>query len=98
MHTNNDEVICPNCVTQFRAIPVNVQQELSELTQKQGQQFREFIRVGNKLAALEAENSELRKDAERYRFLRDNPAFQIEYTGELTLDQHVDEAMLEAKP
>ena len=23
---NNDEVICPNCCTQFRAIPVNVQQ------------------------------------------------------------------------
>jgi hypothetical protein len=23
---NNDEVICPNCVHQFRAIPVNVQQ------------------------------------------------------------------------
>jgi len=25
MEVNNDEVICPNCVTQFRAIPVNVQ-------------------------------------------------------------------------
>jgi hypothetical protein len=23
---NNDQVICPNCVHQFRAIPVNVQQ------------------------------------------------------------------------
>jgi hypothetical protein len=27
---NYDEVICPNCVTQFRAIPVNVQIEISE--------------------------------------------------------------------
>jgi len=32
-------------------------------------------------------------DAERYRFLRDNPDFQIEYTGELTLDEHIDKAM-----
>lgn len=29
---NYDEVICPNCVTQFRAIPVNVQNELRALT------------------------------------------------------------------
>ena len=27
---NNDEVICPNCCTQFRAIPVNVQKLLME--------------------------------------------------------------------
>jgi len=26
---NYDEVICPNCVHQFRAIPVNVQHELA---------------------------------------------------------------------
>ena len=26
MTPNNDEVICPNCVHQFRAIPQNVQQ------------------------------------------------------------------------
>jgi hypothetical protein len=26
--TNDDEVICPNCVHQFRAIPVNVQEQL----------------------------------------------------------------------
>lgn len=28
---SNDEVICPNCVHQFRAIPVNVQTRLAEL-------------------------------------------------------------------
>lgn len=28
---NYDEVICPNCVTQFRAIPINVQNELVDL-------------------------------------------------------------------
>src|SRR3989304_3745479 len=31
METNNDEVICPNCVHQFRGIPVNVQEELVAL-------------------------------------------------------------------
>lgn len=36
---------------------------------------------------------DLEQDAMRYRFLRDNPEFQIEYTGELALDQHMDEAM-----
>jgi hypothetical protein len=30
---NDDEVICPNCVHQFRAIPVNVQAELARLTE-----------------------------------------------------------------
>ena len=29
--SNNDHVICPNCVHQFRAIPVNVQAEIDEL-------------------------------------------------------------------
>ena len=27
--SDNDEVICPNCTHQFRAIPVNVQAELA---------------------------------------------------------------------
>jgi len=31
---NYDEVICPNCVTQFRAIPVNVQNEVTALAAK----------------------------------------------------------------
>jgi hypothetical protein len=43
--------------------------------------------------ALRAELAAVRKDAARYRFLRDNPYFQIEYTGELTLDEHVDSEM-----
>ncbi len=30
VEANNDEVICPKCSTQFRAIPVNVQAELSK--------------------------------------------------------------------
>lgn len=39
------------------------------------------------LQKKEAECEGLRQDAERYRFLRDNPDFQIEYTGELTLEE-----------
>jgi hypothetical protein len=31
IEANYDEVICPNCVTQFRAIPVNVQTRIAEL-------------------------------------------------------------------
>ena len=32
IEANYDEVICPNCVTQFRAIPVNVQDQIIALT------------------------------------------------------------------
>ena len=32
LEANYDEVICPNCVTQFRAIPVNVQNQITALT------------------------------------------------------------------
>jgi len=31
VEANNDEVICPQCCNQFRAIPVNVQEEISAL-------------------------------------------------------------------
>jgi len=31
---NYDQVICPNCVTQFRAVPVNVQSEIASLKEK----------------------------------------------------------------
>lgn len=29
-HPNDDHVICPNCVNQFRAVPVNVQKLLND--------------------------------------------------------------------
>lgn len=32
VQSNDDEVICPACVHQFRAIPVNVQQQIAALT------------------------------------------------------------------
>jgi hypothetical protein len=41
----------------------------------------------------DGEARQLRQDAARYRWLRDNPQFQIEYTGDLTLDQCIDRAM-----
>ena len=39
---DNDLVICPNCVHQFRAIPVNVQRELAE-AQKEIEAMRQVI-------------------------------------------------------
>ena len=59
----------------------------------------------NKPECIKAQRDELREkvaaqereacseDAARYRWLRDNPNFQIEYTGELTLDAYIDGAM-----
>ena len=29
--TDNNKVICPNCVNEFRAVPVNVQAKVAEL-------------------------------------------------------------------
>ena len=54
---------------------------------------RTTLRTQRDIALAEVER--LTKDAERYRFLRDNPYFQIEYTGKLTLDEHIDAAMKE---
>ena len=34
MTPNNDHVICPNCAHQFRAIPVNVQTEITSLREQ----------------------------------------------------------------
>lgn len=47
----------------------------------------------NTILALLAELDACKKDAARYRWLRNNADFQIEYTGALTLDQHIDAAM-----
>lgn len=48
-------------------------------------------------AAVLRERAKWEQDAKRYRFLRDNPHFQIEYTGELTLDEHIDAAIRNQK-
>lgn len=37
------------------------------------------------------------EDAKRLQFLVDKPEFQIEYTGELTLREHIDAAIKEGK-
>jgi len=46
---------------------------------------------------LEARAAAAEKDAKRLQFLVDNEDFQIEYTGELTLREHIDTAMGEKK-
>ena len=42
--SNYDEVICPNCVHQFRAIPVNVQAELAAAIAQRDKAI-EFLQV-----------------------------------------------------
>lgn len=42
---NNDEVICPACCHQFRAIPVNVQAELAALKKQQAEPQMPIMRV-----------------------------------------------------
>lgn len=39
---NNDEVICPGCTHQFRAVPVNVQEDIAALRADNEQQAREI--------------------------------------------------------
>ena len=46
-------------------------------------------RLGDRAESLQSQLAAAQGDAERYRFLRDNPNFQIEYTGALTLDAAV---------
>jgi hypothetical protein len=50
------------------------------------------------LVGTQTKLAEAEKDAARYCYLRANTDFQIEFTGELTLDEHVDAAILGAKP
>jgi len=54
IESNNDEVICPNCVTQFRAIPVNVQTEIADLKETIAQPD-----LVAEIKALKAENVDI---------------------------------------
>lgn len=60
---NDDEVICPNCVHQFRAIPPNVQAELAESDDR-------ARRLAEWLDAERERREAAEKDAARYRWLR----------------------------
>jgi len=44
--SDNDEVICPNCVHQFRAIPVNVQAELATAIAQRDRLAAAFKKLG----------------------------------------------------
>ena len=54
-----------------------------------------YKKLADEITSLRNQLAEYQKDAERYRFIRDNPDLQIEFTGELTLDEYVDKAMSE---
>lgn len=78
---NNDEVICPNCCHQFRAIPVNAQTRIAELEaaaqvdktpNPQGRLVDKTVDLQARIAELEAALADAEKDAARYRWLREN--------------------------
>jgi len=54
MEANNDEVICPACVHQFRAIPVNVQAEIAALRSERDA-LQAKLEAANQLAQLNGE-------------------------------------------
>jgi hypothetical protein len=60
---NNDEVICPNCVHQFGAIPVNVQRELfalrAEIERLRGVDLQERIIIADQSKEIERLRAEL---------------------------------------
>ena len=47
---NNDHVICPNCAHQFRAVPVNVQEELAALRETAGKALELLRELGEERA------------------------------------------------
>jgi chromosome segregation ATPase len=81
---DDDMVICPGCVHQFRAVPVNVQAriaaleaEVARLTELDSYNTDIIARFEAKLTAAEAERDALRADAERYRWLHSLPQEQL---------------------
>lgn len=63
---NNDEVICPNCVHQFRAIPVNVQTRIAEMEAALAERTRER----DAAIALVAELVQIENDHDDVVFVR----------------------------
>ena len=59
---SDDEVICPNCVHQFRAIPPNVQAELAESDDR-------ARRLAEWLDTERERRKAAEKDAARYRWI-----------------------------
>jgi len=56
---NYDEVICPNCVTQFRAIPVNVQNEIAALKAERDDLKSSELGLNRYTAKINSENTAL---------------------------------------
>jgi septal ring factor EnvC (AmiA/AmiB activator) len=71
--SDNDEVICPNCVHQFRAIPVNVQAELAAAQERLNLAFNEdlkmaaLLRTEKELMDVEAQRNALAAKVKRLR-------------------------------
>lgn len=83
-HTNiNQDVVKADFARQL-------ERELNELRAK----LFELENMGLFTSMTPAEIVQAKRDAQRYRYLRDNPNFSIEYTGDKTLDAFIDDDMM----
>ena len=84
---NNDEVICPNCAHQFRAIPVNVQSDLARVTAELAACKEDAARkaIQTLIALIDAAGGEVTIYASRYVCL----PVTLTLTVEQTIDGNV---------
>ncbi len=74
------------------------QAQLTAMQQERDTWVEVSTRAEEKLAAIEAENAELRKDAERYRWIRNNDYLSVMDNAKWEyLDAAIDEARKEAQ-
>ena len=76
------------------------EEELFRVRQDRDAHFGEMMRALERVDAMKAECEKLRKDAERYRWLRDGNGYYPEENylrGGVELDAAIDAAMQEAK-
>ena len=70
----NDSVICPNCVHQFVAIPLSVQECIWQLERDNAELRAALEKAKEWNGHFAAAADVFRADAERYRWLRKEPA------------------------
>ena len=84
IEANYDEVICPNCVTQFRAIPVNVQSHIRQqedaIERLENEAVAATLRIENdKLEVLSLTDGEITAIVQQVASTSDRPIGAVEY-------------------